>query len=574
VVRQVGTRRKSDKPFIYAIDNDFDSLGHISGELERRYRGDYQVVFLASPLQALEMMEAGREGERIALVMANASMDELTGIELLSRVRDLHPHAKRVLLVSWGEWGVDSVAEAIRKGISQGIIDYYLLKPWKAPDERFHRSVTEFLHEWRVQVDDKVPDEVVLIADRWSSRTHQLRSLLERNGVPHEFASNDSSEGAELLENRELPGERSPVLVLRHGPTMVDPTNAQIAQAFGGNTTIEKQTEFDTVIVGGGPAGLAAAVYAASEGLSALVIERESIGGQAGSSSRIRNYLGFARGVTGSQLAQRAYQQAWVFGARFLLMHEVLGLRPGGSDYLLQVSGDNEVRARSLILSMGVSYRSLEIEALDRLVGSGVFYGSSPSEAPQFTGGNVFVVGGGNSAGQAAVHLARYAKQVTMVCRGPSLASSMSRYLLDEIEATHNIDVRFSTEVVDASGEGRLDGLTLSDDIGNTTSVDADALFLLIGSEPRTDWLPQEIVKDGYGFIATGRELPEEGESSLGRAALMFESSLPGVFAVGDVRSRSVKRVASAVGEGSVVIQEIHRYLQASQSSPEAPARS
>jgi thioredoxin reductase (NADPH) len=319
-------------------------------------------------------------------------------------------------------------------------------------------------------------------------------------------------------------------------------------------TELHDPGQFDVVIVGAGPGGLAAAVYASSEGLRALVVERESIGGQAGSSSRIRNYPGFARGVTGAELAQRTYQQAWVFGATFLLMRQVEGLRTAGGRHFVSISGGAEIETRSVILAKGVSYRRLGIPALEKLAGSGVFYGSSPSDAQQFTGEDVFVVGGGNSAGQAAVHLSRYAASVTLVVRGPNLASTMSQYLLHEIEAVGNVEVRLSTEVVDGAGDDRLERLVLRDGTGATTTVPAAALFVLIGAEPRTEWLPPEIERDARGFLLTGG-----GEH-------MFETSVPGVFAIGDVRSGSVKRVAAAVGEGSVVIQQVHQYLDAEHS--------
>lgn len=547
---------------IVAVDDDPTALASISVELQRRYDRDYEIVFVGSAQEALARLEQMRSrGDQVALVLADQWMPELEGVEVLSRVRALHPHAKRALLIAWGEWGDQPTAEAIRKGIALGDIDYYVLKPWKSPDERFHRTITEFLHEWK-RSDVSVPHEITLVADAWSPRTHELRELLARNGVPHGFYARESAQGLKVLLDHDLASQTAPVVVLRNGPVLVDPSNAEIARAYGANTVLEDPSSFDVVVVGGGPGGLAAAVYAASEGLSALVIERESIGGQAGSSSRIRNYLGFARGITGAQLAQRAYQQAWGFGARFLLMRDAVSLASKGRDHILEVSGGDKITAGSVILAMGVSYRRLGVPTLERFVGSGVFYGSSPTEAARFTEGSVYIVGGGNSAGQAAIHLSRYAATVTMVIRGSSLASSMSRYLQDEIEATRNIEVLYSTRVVDAAGDDRLDTLTLEGDNDNRTSVPADALFLFIGAHPRTEWLPSEIVTDDYGFVITGRDLSDATDIELERPSLIFESSVPGVFAVGDVRAGSVKRVASAVGEGSVVIQEVHRYLE------------
>jgi thioredoxin reductase (NADPH) len=554
------------RPVIVAVDDDPSSIAYIGAELERRYDRDYQILCNTSATEALEQLERMQQvGNRVALVLADQWMPDLTGPELLARVPELHPQAKRALLVGWGDWGDAPTADAIREAMALGRIDYYALKPWKSPDEYFHRTVSEFLHEWS-RADASVPQEVNVVADAWSSRAHEIRNLLTRNGVPHVFHPSDSPDGEAVLRKAGHVGATKPVVVMLDGRTFVDPTNAELARGYGAMTELEGGRQFDVVIVGAGPAGLAAAVYASSEGLRALVVERESIGGQAGSSARIRNYLGFARGVSGAELAQRAYQQAWVFGTTFLLMRDVTGLRTDGVDHVLAISDGSEVRSRSVILAMGVAYRRLDIPALERLTGVGVFYGSSPSEAQRFTGGQVYVVGGGNSAGQAAVHLSRYAKRVTLVVRSATLASSMSQYLRDEIDAVPCIDVRLSTEVVDGAGEGRLEQLTLRS-AGTTTSVPADALFLLIGARPHTAWLPPDVARDGPGYVVTGPPVADERAATrwaLERPPLVFETSVPGVFAVGDVRAQSVKRVASAVGEGSVVIQQLHQYLEGS----------
>jgi thioredoxin reductase (NADPH) len=523
------------RPVILAVDDDPSSIGHISAELERRYDRDYQVVYNTRAREALADLEAMRgTGDRVALVLADQWMPELTGAELLGKVSELHPQAKRVLLIGWGDWGDEPTADAMREAMTLGHADYYALKPWKSPDELFHRTLSEFLHEW-ARADVSAPQEITVVADAWSPRAHEIRNLLARNGVPHVFHASGSPEGDDVLRLSEREGSTEPVVVLLDGRVLVDPS------------------------VGAGPAGLAAAVYASSEGLRALVVERESIGGQAGSSSRIRNYLGFARGVSGAELAQRAYQQAWVFGTTFLLMRDVTRLRTEDGDHVLRISDGSEVRARSVVLAMGVAYRRLDIPALERLQGAGVFYGSSPSEAQRFTGGQVYVVGGANSAGQAAVHLSRYAARVTMVVRAGTLASSMSQYLRDEIDAIQNISVQFSTDVVDGAGENRLEQLTLRTTDGNMTTVPADALFVLIGALPHTEWLAADVARDEQGYLVTGTDATRP---QIDRLPLMFETSVPGVFAVGDVRSRSVKRVASAAGEGSVVIQQVHQYLE------------
>jgi thioredoxin reductase (NADPH) len=534
----------AELPLILAVDEDPEALERITGELQR-YARDYTVICGPSTRAALEQLERLHEsGDAVAIVLAARGSGELTGERLLERVHELHPHAKRALLIPWGGWADEETAAAIKNAMALGYIDYYAIKPWSSPDEVFHRLVSEFLQEWRRQ---NAPGrrELTVVADPRSPRGYALRTHLARNGVPHAFHLPDSAEGMDFLRACDQEGAQVPVVLLQDGTSLVDPDPEVLAQ-YGTRmrTEIERRGPYDVVVVGAGPAGLAAAVYASSEGLDALVLERESIGGQAGTSTRIRNYLGFARGLSGAELAQRAYQQAWVFGATFVVTRDVTEMRPEGAGWVLSVSGGDEVEARSVILAMGVSYRRLAVPALAELEGNGVYYGSSPSDARQFTGGSVYVVGGANSAGQAAVHLARYAASVTLTCRS-ALEKSMSRYLIDEIEGKPNIHVLEGAEVIDAKGEGRLEVLTLRLPGGEET-VPADGLFILIGAEPRTDWLPPEIERDARGFVEAGSN---------------YETSAPGVFAIGDVRADSVKRVASAVGEGSVVIGHVHRYL-------------
>ena len=523
----------AELPLILAVDEDAEALERITDELQR-YARDYRVVCGPSTEAALAQLEALQErGEAVAIVLAARGSGALKGEALLERVHDLHPQAKRALLIPWGGWADEETANAIKNAMALGYIDYYALKPWSSPDEIFHRLITEFLQEWRRQ---NAPGrrEITVVADPWSPRGYALRNLLARNGVPHAFHTPDSSEGLEYLRWCDQEGADVPIVVLPDGTPLVDPQPQDLAQhGTGMRTEIETTGRpFDVVIVGAGPAGLAAAVYASSEGLDALVVERDSIGGQAGTSTRIRNYLGFARGLSGAELAQRAYQQAWVFGATFLLTRDVEGLdaEPGG--FAVEISGGTKVHARSVVLGMGVSYRRLDVPALAEFEGAGVFYGSSPSEARQFTGGSVFVVGGANSAGQAAVHLSRYAASVTLTCRS-ALEKSMSRYLIDEIEGKANIHVLAGGEVVGASGDGRLETLDLRSADGVET-LPADALFILIGAEPRTEWIPDEVERNERGFVQTGSD---------------YATSVPGIFAIGDVRADSVKRVASAVGE-------------------------
>jgi thioredoxin reductase (NADPH) len=545
-----------DRPVILAVDPDPGAVAQITAHLDR-YADDYRIECGTSLDEALEKLERMREaGDRVAVVLAARGEGELQAEDLLERVNRLHPHAKRGLLIEFGAWGDEETASAIRRSMALGHIDYYVLKPWNPPDELFHRTVSEFLHEWR-RAHGTGRRELTVVADQYSPRGFELRNLLARNGVPHAFHTSDSEEGRRLLRvcGREQSSE--PVVLLPDDSFLVDPTNQELAEkGYRVRTSIEAGSGvFDVAVVGAGPAGLAAAVYASSEGLRALVVERTSIGGQAGASARIRNYLGFQRGVAGGELATRAYQQAWVFGTTFLLMREVVGLRATEGGYVLEISDGTELEARSVVLAMGVTYRRLGIPALEDFDGVGVFYGFSSSDAQPFAGGRVFIVGAGNSGGQAAVHATRFAREVTLLCRRKSLEDNMSQYLIEEVEAA-GVQVRLETSIVGAEGQGRLEGLVLRiGATGGRESVAADAVFVLIGAQPHTEWLPGEIERDERGFVVTGG-----GEH-------MFETTAPGVFAIGDVRAGSVKRVASAVGEGSVVIHQIHRYLESVSTS-------
>ena len=545
---------------ILSVDDDPDVIELLGSELEDRYGRGYQVLTARAASTAVDLLAKLREsGERVALVLSDQWLPDGTGCELLGQAGALFPHCRRLLLISWGEWAVDATAQPLRRGIGLGQIDYYVLKPWRTADELFHRTITEFLHEW-VGSDASLSRELTIVADAGNARASELRSVLSRNRVPFVFHASTSPEGARILAELHHPDGSVPVVLLRNGRVLVDPSNIDIANAYGASTRLPVAREFDVTVVGAGPSGLAAAVYAASEGLRTLVIERETIGGQAGSSSRIRNYLGFQRGITGADLAQRAHQQAWVFGTTFVQMCEALSLRSDGDRLYLSSSNCSEIPSGAVVLAMGVSYRRLGIPALDELTGMGLFYGASASEAERFTGRSVFVVGGGNSAGQAAVHLAKHARKVTILVRRATLAETMSAYLIDEIEGQLNIDVRYQTEIVDGTGDRALATLTLAHSVtGEREVVPADAVFILIGAQPHTAWLPDQIVRDRYGFVVTG---PGNGAWPLERSPFMFESSMPGVFAVGDVRSGSVKRVASAAGEGSVAIQQVHQYLQ------------
>jgi thioredoxin reductase (NADPH) len=563
------------KPVILVVEDDDEVRGRIRGELEGRYGGDYRVTCQRSAHAALDELSRLRStGEPIALVLADQWMPDLTGEDFLAHAKALYPDTKRAMLVDFGDWGDRDTAEAMLRAMALGRMDYYVLKPWRRRDEFFHRTVTEFLHEWN-RASSADPQEVVLICERAAPRSFELRELLARNGVPHAVHQSDSPEGRRLLAEVGHADAREPVVILLGGRVLVDPSNAELAGAYGVTTTLEGRADFDVAVVGAGPAGLAAAVYAASEGLDTLVVERQSIGGQAGSSSLIRNYLGFARGVSGAELAQRAYQQAWIFGASFLHTRAVTALRSEGGRYVLTLSDGSAATATAVVLATGISYRRLAIPELEELSGAGVYYGASVSEAQALRGRSAYIVGGGNSAGQAAMHLGRYAERVTVMIRRDSLVDTMSSYLRDQLDAADNIEVRTRTEVIGCSGDGVLESITLRDArSGRTETVPAAALFILIGAEPRTAWLPPDVRYNDRGYLLTGPDLPADAWP-LERPPLPLETSGPGVFAVGDVRCGSTKRVASAVGEGSAVIQQVHELLAAGhgQRRDSPPAR-
>jgi thioredoxin reductase (NADPH) len=547
---------------VLAVDDDPVALATLQAELGKRYGEDYDVWCEASPAVALRLLQDCKDlGQPVALVLASHWMADLLGTDLLARAHELHPTAKRGLLISWGD---RSTAEPMLQAMALGQFDYYVPKPSAPPDEGFHSIVEGFLADW-AKLHGRGFTPVVLVGDPSATRVHELRDLLTRNGLLHQAHTHDSAEAVALFERAGIiPDGRLAVFVLDE-PPLLDPSIGDVADALGVNAAA-LHDEFDVVIVGAGPAGLGAAVYGASEGLRTLVVEREALGGQAGTSSLIRNFLGFPTGVSGSELAIRAYEQAWLFGAKFHFMHEVTELHPGQHRHRLELSNEATITTRTVVLATGATYRRLGIPSLEALTGAGVFYGAAVAEAPAVTGTRVFVAGGGNSAGQAALHLAKYASQVTLLVRGPQLAQSMSDYLITQINATPNIDIRTNIEVVGGEGTQRLQRLTLRDTLTSRDEThDAGALFVLIGARPHTAWLPPQIRTDDWGFVITGHDLLEHGKSPPGwpleRPPALLETSVPGIFAVGDVRHRSVKRVASAVGEGSIAITLIHEYL-------------
>ncbi len=547
---------------LLAVDDDPEALGEIEHELRNRYDTDYRIVCEGSAEGAMSrLQELKKTGAEVAVVLADQWMPGMEGVEFLTRVREMYPNAKRALLIAWGD---RTVQEPTLRAVSLGRIDYYVTKPWGSPDERFHRIIGEFLYDW---AKDRLPkfEEIRVVGERWSPRSHELRDLLARNGVLYTFHPSDSKEGRRLLAQIGHSSVQLPVLVLFDGQVLVNPSNGEIADACGVTPTLE-QWSYDLVIIGAGPAGLAAAVYGASEGLSTLIVEGEAVGGQAGSSSLIRNYLGFPWGVGGTELTSRAAKQAWLLGATFVYMRHATELRRAGDELAVTFSCGSEVTTRAAVIATGASYRRLGIPSLEALHGAGVFYGAAVTEAQAMEGQEVYVVGAGNSAGQAAMHLSKYASHVTLLVRGSSLSASMSNYLVKEIGATDNIEVRFKTRIVGGGGKGQLEHLLLEDSLSERTgTVPATGLFVLIGAKPHTEWLPEEIQRDKGGFILTGQDLLQNGQPLQGwpleRPPLLLETSMPGVFAAGDVRHRSVKRVASAVGEGSIAIQLVHDYL-------------
>ena len=551
------------KPVLVIVDDEDASRQALARELESRYGAHYQIVPSSSPEAALARLREFRaEGTAVPLVLADHWMPGMTGTEFLARVRDVMPAVRRGLLVSWGD---RSTSAPILEALALGQMEFYLAKPAWSPDEQFHRAITESLEEWWREQGGRF-EAVTVIGEEPSARTHEIRDILARTSVPFGFYRSDSEEGRQALARLGVSSPAGPVVALYNGMVLVDPGNAEFAEALGLDVRPAGQV-YDVVIVGAGPAGLAAAVYGASEGLATALLELEAFGGQAGTSSRIRNYLGFPRGISGAELAWRAYEQAWVFGTHFIYGNPATSLAAAGEDlHVVGLADGSQVRSRAVIIATGVSYRRLGIPELESLAGAGVFYGASTIEAQAVAGKPAYVVGGGNSAGQAALHLARYAEQVTILVRSQSLAASMSDYLVREIGNAANVHVRYRSEVAGGGGGGRLEYLLVRDrDSGRTESLPAAGLFILIGAQPFTGWLPGTIQRDRWGFILTGPDAAPHWP--LERAPFLFETTTPGVFAVGDVRHGSVKRVASAVGEGSVAIRLVHDYLALASSA-------
>jgi thioredoxin reductase (NADPH) len=545
------------KPTILTVDDDPQVSRAITRDLRARYGEGYRIARASSGAEALGVLaELALRDRPVALIASDQRMPAMTGIELLEASQRYAPTAKRLLLTAYADTDV-----AIR-AINDIGLDYYLLKPWDPPEERLYPVVDDLLEDWHRENPDHTSD-LRVVGHRWSDRSHEVKNFLARNHVPYRWY--DVERDAEAQRLVELAGAGSadlPLVLIPDGATLRAPSTLDVADAIGLRTSGDQEV-YDLCIVGGGPAGLAAAVYAASEGLRTVVVERESPGGQAGQSAAIENYLGFPKGLTGSDLTQRAVAQVTRFGAEMVLARDVSGLEQRGPVHAVTYDG-GEIEARAVVVATGVSYRRLAADGLDELTGRGVYYGASASEAAQTAGDDVYVVGAANSSGQAVLQLARFAKRVVMLVRGPDLESAMSQYLVDRINAAPNVEVRFGTEVVAGRGDGHLEAVTISDRAsGEREEVSTNWLFIFIGASPRTDWLG-EVVRDDHGFVVTGQDLLSARSSAwplATRPPFALESSVPGVFAAGDVRLDSMKRVASAVGEGAMSVYLVHRYL-------------
>jgi thioredoxin reductase (NADPH) len=547
------------KPTVLAVDDDPMVAAAITRDLRSRYGADYLIVRATSGPKALEVLaKLALRDQPVALIVADQRMPQMTGIEMLEQARSHAPGAKYLLLTAYADTDV-----AI-KAINDIGLDYYLLKPWDPPEERLYPVIDDLLGDWRRANPDRTSG-VRVVGHRWSDRGHDIKMFLARNYVPYRWY--DVERDAEAWRLRDLahatPADL-PLVLTPDGDTLRSPSILELADALGLRTSA-RQPLYDVCIVGGGPAGLAAAVYAASEGLGTVIVEREAPGGQAGQSAAIENYLGFPKGLTGSDLTRRAIAQVSRFGAEMVLARDVVGFESRGPVRAVLFEGSGEIEARALIVATGVSYRRLEAAGLDGLTGRGVYYGVNASEASQCQGDDVYIVGAANSAGQAALNLSRFAKRVVLVVRAATLAGTMSQYLIERIRSASNIEVRYRSEVVAGRGDGHLEKLTLADgDSGVTEEVSSCWLFVFIGAWPRTEWLGADVVRDDKGFIVTGQDLLSPAYARrwpLARPPFALETSVPGVFAAGDVRLDSMKRVASAVGEGAMSIYLVHRYL-------------
>jgi thioredoxin reductase (NADPH) len=543
------------KPIILAIDDDTSVLEAVVQDLRRHYGQEYRIVRAASGGAALDICKQLVERkETVALFLSDQRMPGMTGVDFLQEAMKLYPEAKRVLLTAYAD------TEAAIRAINSAKIHYYLNKPWDPPEEKLYPVLDDLLETWKQGY--KPPFEGVrVVGMRWSPTDHAVRDFLSRNRVEYKWLDPEQSPDATaLLKEKGLDDAKLPVVIFGNGTAVVQPSTVELARRIGLRTEASEEF-YDVIVIGGGPAGLAAGVYGASEGLHTLIVEPEAIGGQAGSSSRIENYLGFPQGLSGDELAKRAFLQANRLGAEFLTQR-VVGLRSENGYHLCRMSDGRELNCHVALVATGVSYCKLDIPGAERFVGAGVYYGAAKTEAMSCADEDVYLVGGANSAGQAAMHFSRYARTVHMLVRGDSLAKNMSKYLIDQIVATPNIVVETRTEVTAMSGDGHLECLTLKTPKGEEARP-ATSIFIFIGAAPKTDWLPPAVAKDQKGFILAGPDLKTKAPGSwrVEREPYLLETSVPGIFVAGDVRYNSVKRCASAVGEGSIAVQFMHQYL-------------
>jgi thioredoxin reductase (NADPH) len=543
------------KPILLAIDDDTSVLEAVVQDLRRHYGQDYRIVRAASGAAALDICRQLQERKDIvALFLSDQRMPGMTGVDFLQQALTIYPDAKRVLLTAYAD------TEAAIRAINSAKIHYYLNKPWDPPEEKLYPVLDDLLETWKQGY--KPPYEgIIVVGTRWSSADHNVRDFLSRNRIPYQWLNPEQHpEAVDLLKERGLDDSKLPVVIFGDSTALVQPTTSDLATKLGMRRQAQ-QKFYDIVIIGAGPAGLAAGVYAASEGLSTLIVEGEAIGGQAGSSSKIENYLGFPQGLSGADLADRAFLQANRLGAEFLAQR-VTCIRRDNQYQIIQLSDGQEITCHVSLVATGVSYRKVDIPGAEEFTGSGVYYGAALAEAKSCKDEIVYIIGGANSAGQAAMYFSRYAGKVHMLIRGDSLNKSMSKYLIDQIAATPNITVETCTEIISMCGDGHLESLTLKTPNGEEQRQ-ATSVFIFIGAAPKTDWLPREIALDNKGFILAGPDLKAHSPKSwtLDRDPYLLETSVPGIFVAGDVRYNSVKRCASAVGEGSIAIQFVHQYL-------------
>lgn len=551
------------KPALIAVDDDPDVLNAVERDLRRRYAERYRIVGAGSGPAALNLLEKLQQrNEPVALLLVDHRMPEMTGIEFLAEAIKVVPEARRVLLTAYAD------TDAAIRAINEIRLDHYLLKPWDPPEENLYPVLDDLLEDWQ-EAHRSHFEGIRVLGTRWSAQSFAMREFLARNHIPYRWLDVDTPDKDPEVKravDRFLRNEpKLPVVIFPDGTCVADPSPSDVADRIGLRRHADANS-YDLVIVGGGPAGLAAGVYGASEGLKTIIIEREAPGGQAGLSSRIENYLGFPSGLSGGDLARRAVAQVRRFGAEILAPQEAVRVRTEGPYRILTLGDGSEVSSQTLLIATGVEWRKLDVPGMDRLTGAGVYYGAGSTEAPSCRDETVYVVGGANSAGQAAMNFARFASRVVMLVRGPSLSSTMSKYLIDDIGRTPNIEVQTNSQVVEVHGQDRLEAMSiLCSKTGAVDRVPATALFIFIGAEPKTEWLAGFVERDSKGFILTGSDLIRDGKTPakwpLDRDPTLLESSLPGVYAVGDVRHGSVKRVASGVGEGSIAIQFVHQYL-------------